>query len=208
MLEDQRQLNEEMRTALVRNIQRASLDLEQRVNELFELARGELGLLEIKPEKVDMNQLIQEISTETGPTAAKKGIKIVFQASEMPCEVWGDKNRLRQVLSNLLGNALRYTDQGQITIRCLHHGEDLLLTQIEDSGRGIEKDVLDNLFDPYLRSTKEKSRSTGLGIGLALSKKYVELHKGEIWAESIAGKGTTISFVIPLFKAVNENKPS
>jgi signal transduction histidine kinase len=83
-----------------------------------------------------------------------------------------------------------------------------LLTQIEDSGRGIEKDVLDNLFDPYLRSTKEKSRSTGLGIGLALSKKYVELHKGKIWAESIAGKGTTISFVIPLFKAVNDNKPS
>jgi len=207
-LQEHEKVDEKIRIALVNNICRASTDLEQRVNELFELARGEIGLLEINPEQVDMNQLIEEIGGEIEPIVALKGIKLVRQVSETPSQVWGDKRRLRQVLFNILGNAIKYTDQGQITIKAVPFGNNLLLTQIEDTGRGIEKETLVNLFDPYLRSLKGKSRSTGLGIGLTLSKQYIELHKGKIWAESTPGKGTTISFVVPVSPTKDKNRPS
>ena len=126
-LKENEQLDEKIRIALVENICRASTDLEQRVNELFELARGELGLLEIHPELLDMNQLIQEISAEMEPVAAKKGIKLFWRLSDPPSQVWGDKTRLRQVLSNLLGNAIKYTEEGHIEIRSLHYADNLLL---------------------------------------------------------------------------------
>jgi PAS domain S-box-containing protein len=207
-LKENEKVDEKIRIALVKNICRASTDLEQRVDELFELARGELGILEINPRLMDMNRLIEEICAEMGPVAAAKGLKLTRQASEPPAQVRGDEKRLRQVLSNLMGNSIKYTKGGQISIKSLHYGNNLLLTQIEDSGRGIEKEVLDNLFDPYLRSSREKSKSSGLGIGLALCKQYVELHKGKIWAESTPGKGTIISFTIPLYPSGKDSLQS
>jgi PAS domain S-box-containing protein len=205
-LEDHVQLDEKMRLALVQNICRASIDLEHRVNELFELARGELGLLEINPELVDMNRLIHEIGAEMEPIAYKKGIKLTCKTAEAGFQVWGDKKRLRQVLSNLLSNAIKYTNQGQITIRSSQWENNFLLTRVEDSGRGIEKEELVNLFDSYLRSPREKMRSGGLGIGLTLSKRFIELHKGKIWVESTPGKGTTVSFIVPLYQMNKANR--
>jgi PAS domain S-box-containing protein len=198
LLEEPKASSDTIRMALARNISRASIDLEKRVNELFELARGELGLLEIKLEIVDMNSLIRDVVAEMSPVAAGKGITLEYQACEVNACVWGDKDRLRQVFFNLLGNSLKFTDRGLITIRTQHYKGGLLLSQVEDTGKGIEKEELDNLFDPYQRSQKQKTSSSGLGIGLALCKQYIELHKGSIWAESIPGKGTTINFVIPL----------
>jgi len=102
------------------------------------------------------------------------------------------------VLFNLLGNSLKFTSRGQITIRSRYYGDNFLLTQVEDTGKGIETEDLENLFDPYQRNTKRETTSGGLGIGLALCKQYIQLHNGKIWAESALGKGTTISFAIPL----------
>ncbi len=197
MLKDQ--VKENIQMALVNNILRAATNLEQKVNELFELARGNMGLLKINPVSLDMNQLIREIVAEMAPVAAKKEILLSYQSTGLPSTVWGDKNRLRQVLSNLIGNSIKYTSQGSIQVKTSQKNEDYLLVQVEDTGKGIEKEVLENLFDPYTRKTREKSGSTGLGIGLALSKVFVELHNGKIWAESTPGKGTTVSFIIPLF---------
>jgi signal transduction histidine kinase len=198
-LEENDRVDEKIRKALVKNISRASTDLEHRVNELLELARGEMDMMDINLEPVEMNQLVQEIGAEMEPVARKKGIKLSWNTPDVPSWVSGDKKRLRQVFFNILDNAIKYTDQGRITISSKPDEDHLLLTQVEDTGRGIEKEELDTLFTPHLRSPREKSKSTGLGIGLSLSKKYIELHKGKIWAESPSGKGTTINFAIPLY---------
>jgi PAS domain S-box-containing protein len=197
-LEEHTDLDENIRMALVRNISRSATDLEERVNELFELARGELGLLEINTESLDMNRLIREIGAEMAPVAASKGLQLSWQTAEETALVRGDKKRLRQVLSNLLGNAIKYTPEGQIEIRSRRESPQWLLIEVQDSGRGIGKEELENLFDPYLRSASQKTKTSGLGIGLSLSKKYIELHQGRIWAASLPGKGTTISFKLPL----------
>ncbi|MBN1188866.1 MAG: PAS domain S-box protein [Dehalococcoidales bacterium] len=197
LLEDRSASSEAIRLALARNIGRASIDLEKRVNELFELARGEMGLLDIKPDMVNMNGLIYEVVSEMEPVTAEKGIKLVCQTGEADAVVMGDNIRLRQVLFNLLSNSLKFTDRGQITIRSLRYDDNQLLIQVEDTGKGIDDAMLKNLFDPYQRNKVQKTSSVGLGIGLALSKYYIELHKGNMWAESVQGKGTTISFTLP-----------
>jgi signal transduction histidine kinase len=112
--------------------------------------------------------------------------------------VLGDKGRLRQVLINLLSNSLKYTDKGSVTMRAGLLDEASVMVQVEDTGRGIDKEQMEHLFDPYRRKNPDSERLGGLGIGLALSKIFIDLHKGKIWAESTPGKGTTISFTVPI----------
>jgi PAS domain S-box-containing protein len=190
------QLKEPFQQKLLQNIRRASLNLEQRVNELFDLARGELGLLKIEPAPFDMCRLIQDTAAEMEPVAAAKSLLLRTEVAAPELPVNADRSRLKQVINNLLGNALKFTDRGEIVIKAGPLDAGHLVVRVEDTGCGMERAELDNLFDPYRRKPREGGRS-GLGIGLALSKIFVELHQGKIWAESTPGKGTAISFTIP-----------
>jgi PAS domain S-box-containing protein len=203
MLRDQPELPEKLRSALINNVYRASNDLNQRVGELLDLARGELGILKIEPESLDMNQLIAEIGAEMQPIAAKNGTQIAWETPEPKSSVYGDKQRLRQVLANLILNAIKYTPNGEIIIRSRLQADNLCLVEVKDNGRGMNETELESLFNPGLGNSRERTSSSGLGIGLMLSKQYIELHKGRIWAESIFGQGTTLSFVIPVAPPVD-----
>jgi signal transduction histidine kinase len=189
---------------LVQNILRSSLNLAQRVNELFELARGELGLIKINPVSFDINVLIQELTSELGPVAAGKGVLLKAEISPDELTVVADRDRLRQVIVNLLSNAVKFTNQGEIILRARPYEPGFILVQVEDTGCGIDPEQLNNLFDPYRRKSKEEG-PPGLGLGLALSKILVELHQGKIWAESEAGKGAIISFIVPVKAEVKGN---
>jgi PAS domain S-box-containing protein len=190
------QLKDPMQKRLLQNIRRSSVNLEQRVNELFELAKGEIGLLKIEPAVFDMQRLIEEIAAEMEPIVAFKGIKLRTEVSAEELPVMGDRSRLKQVILNLTGNAVKFTDKGEIVIKTVPYNADYLVVKVEDTGCGMERAGLENLFDPYRRKNREGGRS-GLGIGLALSKIFVELHQGKIWAESTPGKGTAVSFTVP-----------
>ena len=133
------------------------------------------------------------------PLAEHKGLSINVQITDNLL-VQGDKNRLRQVLSSLIGNAIKYTSRGEVTIRALSNEADVIMVQVQDTGDGMDREKLANIFDPYRRKPTGGQKYGGLGIGLALSRIYVELHKGRIWVESTPGVGTTISFSIPLYK--------
>jgi signal transduction histidine kinase len=190
------EVKDEIQLKLVQNIRRSTLNLEQRVSEMFELARGELGMIKINPVPLDMNLLIQEIIAEMNPLT----LKDVLLRSEVPeiiVPVMGDRSRLRQVLINLVGNSIKFTSQGEIVVKAKYFDADFLQVQVADTGCGMKKEHLENLFDPYHRQPAEGGRNSGLGIGLALSKIIIELHRGRIWAESTPGKGTTISFTVP-----------
>jgi len=185
--------------ALVQNIRRSSLNLEQRINELIELARGEVGMLKIDILPLDMGELLKEIVSEMKPVGGGKGLKIELELEELP-QVLGDRSRLRQVMSNLLNNAIKFTVRGGVKVRGKVYDQEHILVEVEDSGQGLEENEIENLFDPYRRKVKTGERLSGLGIGLALAKQFVDLHGGQIWVTSQPGKGSTFSFTVPVYQ--------
>ncbi|MBN1191090.1 MAG: PAS domain S-box protein [Dehalococcoidales bacterium] len=191
------EISEKIPLALVKNIQRASLNLEQRINELIELARGEIGMLKINAMPLDMSELIREVVSEMTPVASSKGLVMISTIPALPL-VMGDRSRLRQVITNLLGNAVKFTARGTIEVIASHYSLEFVLVQVKDTGRGIRPEEMENLFDPYRRKLPEGQELSGLGLGLALSKMFVDLHKGQIWVESSAA-GSTFSFTVPVF---------
>lgn len=193
-------VKEKIPAQLVQNIQRSSHNLELRINELFELARGELGLIKIDPVDLDLSTLIEEIISEMKPVATEKKLNLIGELPGTILPVSGDKGRLSQVLHNIIGNSLKFTSHGSIVIRAFKPDSEHVEVKVMDTGSGMKSEDLKNIFDPYHRQNKDKTNTSGLGLGLALSKIYVELHQGTISAESIEGQGTTISFVLPILQ--------
>jgi PAS domain S-box-containing protein len=185
--------------ALTQNIQRAAHNLDQRVEELFELARGEVGLIKIDSRVLDLCSLVEEVISECGPVAERKGLVLTGECAP-GLIVMGDQSRLRQVLNNLIGNAIKFTEKGQIDIKLTTRDPQQAWIQVTDSGPGIDPEQMAELFDPYHRKPVTGHHLAGLGIGLALSKIIVELHQGKIWAESAPGRGTTLNFTLPLIE--------
>ncbi len=202
MLEDE--VNNDLHRALVKNVRTASHNLDQRIDELIELARGEMGILKIVPMPLDYRQLLRDSVAEMGPVASAKGLVLISNIPDLP-PVKGDHSRLRQVITNLLNNAIKFTSKGTVTLSAVVFNSESVLVQVKDTGKGIEKEEMENLFDPFLRKTHEGQDLGGLGIGLALSKMFIDLHQGKIWAESTPSSGSTFSFTVPVFSAAAEN---
>lgn len=190
------EIEDETLMALVKNIRRSSNNLKQRIEELIELARGEIGLLKINAVPLKIRELLQEIGSEMEPLARHKGLEFKVETGELP-EVMGDHERLKQVVLNLVSNALKYTQQGKIEIGAEVKGATVEV-RVQDSGRGIGEEEMENLFDPYRRKGNEGQELSGLGIGLALSKMIVESHGGKISVESQKDKGSIFRFTVPI----------
>jgi PAS domain S-box-containing protein len=191
-------LYEETESALIKNMMRASVNLEKRISDLIALASGEIGRLKIDTEPVDISVLIREMLETMTPAASDKGLVLVTDVPDNLPPVRGDENRLRDVLNNLVNNSIKFTKKGQVTISVKMRDAASLMVQVMDTGPGIEPDQLENIFDPYRRRLTEGQKFGGMGIGLALSKIFIELHRGKIWVESIPGRGATFNFTLPV----------
>jgi PAS domain S-box-containing protein len=202
------QVQETTHIALINNVRRAALNLEHRTNELLELTRGEIGALKISKVPVNIFDLIKEITEDIAPIAGSKGLDLQIQVTRDLPLVEGDKNILSQVLMNLLTNAIKFTAKGKILVKAYISDENYILVQVEDTGIGIDSLHMENLFDPYRRKPVGGMQFSGLGIGLALSKMYIELHEGKIWAESKFGQGSIFSFTIPIYRNHSESHSS
>lgn len=194
----QEMLYEETEAALIKNMMRASVNLEKRISDLIALASGEIGRLKIDIEPVDISLLIKEVLETMTPAAMDKGLVLLTNVAQNLPPVRGDENRLRQVLNNLVNNAIKFTKKGQVNINVKMRDSASLMVQVIDTGPGIESDQMENIFDPYRRRLTEGQKFGGMGIGLALSKIFIELHKGKIWVESIPGRGATFNFTLPV----------
>ena len=183
--------------SLVQNIRRSSQNLEQRIGELIDLARGEVGMSKINAVPLDLGVILKEIVSEMKPVGEGKGLKIELELEQLP-EILGDRSRLRQVMSNLLNNAIKFTVKGGVKVRGKVYDQGNVLVEVEDSGRGMEEDEVKDLFDPYRRKVRAGERLSGLGIGLALARQFVELHRGQIWVTSQPGKGSIFRFTLPV----------
>ncbi|MFO8011625.1 MAG: ATP-binding protein [Dehalococcoidia bacterium] len=184
--------------SLARNISKGAANLENRVDELLDLARGEVGILELNTEPVDFRELLRETVESLYPTAAGRSQSLSFDLPPAIPSVRADPARIRQVILNLLDNALKFTPKdGEIRVKAKIKGNNLIV-EVQDTGPGMSKQEQDRVFEPYHRLAGDKGRLHGLGLGLALCKRLVELHNGAIWVKSRPGRGATFGFSLPL----------
>ena len=167
------------------------------IDDLHTIALAESGTLKLQREPIDIGALIDEVMTSFQAQADKGGIELAVETSPDMPTLDLDAARIREVLSNLIANALRYTRSGgKITVRCSVEGKGAGSVQVSviDTGAGIPSDDLPHIFDRFYKSPD----SRGTGLGLTIARNLVLAHGGEISAESEAGKGTTIRFTLPL----------
>jgi PAS domain S-box-containing protein len=183
---------------LARNIARGATNLNTGIDELLDLARGEIGMLRLKTELFDIRELLKEVTEYSSPVASSRSQSLMLELPDSPLMVKADDSRLRQVLLNLLNNALKFTPTGsQITLKAAKKGTQLIV-EVRDNGPGISKEEQKDLFEPYRHTKRNQEESSGLGIGLALCKMLVELHGGKISVKSSLGKGSTFGFTLPM----------
>ncbi|HSL28911.1 MAG TPA: HAMP domain-containing sensor histidine kinase [Anaerolineales bacterium] len=171
--------------------------LSRLVDDLRTLALAESGALHLKRELTNLDELIRDAVSGFQSQFYEKAIHLEMQLHEGE-DAHIDPKRVREVLTNLLSNALRYTPYGgEVHVRSTESENGSVRTaivSIQDSGPGIELDLLPHVFDRFYKS----SDSGGMGLGLSIAKYLVEAHGGKIWAESEVGKGTKISFLLPV----------
>jgi len=176
--------------------------LQRLVNDLQELSRVEAGAFQLMLMPVSPASLIERIQNTLGRQFEEKNIQFEIDIEPNLPDINVDKDRIIQVLTNLVGNALQYTPSGgKVTLLVRREPSDLLFS-VKDSGIGISADQIPLIFNRFYRTDKSRTRTSGgSGIGLTIARALVKAHQGKIWAVSMGeGKGSTFSFQIPLPK--------
>lgn len=168
------------------------------INDILDLSKIESGRMELNKEMFDLNELVDQVAATAEGLIKEKSIKLVKSIDrDMPI-VNADKMRIRQVLLNLVSNAIKFTDKGKITITT-KAGDKEFYIAVTDTGRGIPADKVDMAFEQFRQLDAGPARMQGgSGLGLTISKKFVEMHGGRIWVSSTEGIGSTFHFAIPL----------
>jgi PAS domain S-box-containing protein len=179
------------------NINKDARRLGRLITDLLDLARMESGQERLRTEEVDLSELIAEAAGRAGASTVRHEFAISVAAG-LP-HVLADRDRLAQVLANLLANAVKYSPAGgEIAIGASEH-PDGVLVEVRDQGMGISRDLIDAVFEPYRRSEAPGTRAIkGTGLGLPIVRHIVELHGGRTWAESEEGVGSVFRFTLPL----------
>jgi len=175
-----------------------SRDLDQRIEELHDIVRGEIGLLKLSPRPLDLGAVLARLRDELGPLAHQHGVTLEMElAGPLPL-VNADEERLRQVIYNLVNNALKYAAAGKRVVISASAGADAITVAVRDFGPGIAHKNQRLLFKPGYQVQHHGDSPGGLGIGLTLCKMLVALHGGKIWVESQLGQGSRFLFTLPL----------
>ncbi|MBN1823694.1 MAG: response regulator [Endomicrobiales bacterium] len=178
-----------------RNIER----MRYLVNDLLDFSRMERGGLKLLVRPMDLYQAVVESIQDLSERAKEKEIKIENLMSSEKCEIQADKERIKQVLANLITNAIKFTNSGgSVKLDCKKSGDDIIIS-VEDSGIGIPKDKLEKVFEKFFQVDGSVSRAqAGFGIGLAIVKSVVEAHAGRAWVESESGRGSKFFVQLPI----------
>ncbi|XUX00927.1 MAG: PAS domain S-box protein [Dehalogenimonas sp.] len=195
-------LTDDTARSFAHNIKVGARNMEKRINELLDLARGEVGTLRLSYRSFDLAALLEKIAEYVRPEAIQRGIQLELDLPQAPVVISADPDRLRQVVTNLVSNSFKFSRKGGHVKISLRQDPDGAVTSVADNGIGIATADLPYIFEPYHRGQNtDKKRLGGLGLGLALSKMFVELHGGQIWLKSAHGKGSTFNFKIPYSKS-------
>ncbi|SMR83402.1 hypothetical protein SAMN04488030_3319 [Aliiroseovarius halocynthiae] len=198
------ELNDEQRL-YVDTIRKSGEALLTIINDVLDYSKIEAAKLALHPEPFDLEKTILDVVTLLQPTVQEKGIQLSIDFDLfMPTRFMGDAVRLRQILTNLIGNAVKFTSEGHVLVRAIGlPSEDdknyRVHISVEDSGIGIPKDMQAHIFGEFNQVEDERNRRfEGTGLGLAIARQLIELMGGEIWLESEEGKGSCFGFNISL----------
>lgn len=171
------------------------------IDNLLDISRIEAGRLEIKLDRIDMVEVVKGIQALFAQKVKDRGLSLKTRFSSPSIEMYADRDKIIQVFTNLLGNALKFTDRGFIEISAEDRG-DYVQCAVTDTGIGMAPEALPRVFGKFEQFHREAGTGEkGTGLGLSIAKGIVELHKGQISVESKLGEGTTFSFTLPKFKA-------
>lgn len=193
------ELRDDRSLKLARNIGQGAASLDKRVDELLDLARGEVGMLQLRLESADLRPMLRTIADNMTPLALSNGISLIAHLPPNLPKVRADVTRLEQVLTNLMHNAIKFTPRGgKVTLSARDTGASIVV-EVKDTGPGMSESQKKHLFEPYRRPEQGlRVRPYGMGLGLALCKMFIDLHEGQIWVRSRLGKGSTFGFSLPV----------
>jgi signal transduction histidine kinase len=170
------------------------------INDLLDLSKIESGKIEVKSSRISLTGLVYDVVEALRPVAAEKVIALEATVREPSILVWADRDKINQVLTNLIGNAIKFTPvQGRVTVVASRNGGESVQVSVSDTGPGVPPGEEEKIFAKFYRIAQVNGEnSKGTGLGLAISKALVELHGGKIWVESELSRGSTFSFTLPL----------
>jgi signal transduction histidine kinase len=180
------------------NIYRESSRLSQMINDFLDLSQLETGRTRLEKTRVNLQTLLQEVVELFYPQAQDQNITLTLDIEHNLPEIMSDANRLKQVLVNLVDNAIKYSKSGGLVTIMVSFNEVRVQISIRDTGLGIAQNELEAVFDKFYRVPSHESTARGSGLGLPIAKKIIEAHKGDIWVESEVGTGSTFTFSLPL----------
>jgi len=200
-------LTEYMDTDL-RLIQKNGQHLLHLINDVLDMAKIESGRMNLHPETFKVHGILEEVCSITSSLASEKNISLFIEDdSDRDVEIYADNTRVRQIMINLVNNAIKFTDQGRIAIRAIHLDGSRILITVKDNGIGIPPDKLDLIFQEFTQVDSSTTRKVGgTGLGLPISRRLAEMHGGRLWAEStgIEGEGSTFFVELPVEARITE----
>ena len=178
------------------NIVRSSDHLRVLIDNILQFSKLESGQETIHPEELEVSKIVDDAMKHVSVLARERGVAV--HASTNGIRIRADETKLKQVLINLLSNGLKYTKEGSVEVTTKKSGSEVVFA-VRDTGVGIPRDQFENIFEPFTQLDSSSTREWGgIGLGLSIVKKYVEMHGGRIWLESEVGRGSTFFFSIPL----------
>jgi signal transduction histidine kinase len=169
------------------------------INQMLDLSRLDAGGLQLDRKPVELPQILEQVRQDVAPQASAKGLALQIALPEGLPPVWGDEERLRQILLNLVGNAVKFTERGSVTVSAAAIADETVAVTVCDTGIGIAPDVLPHIFEPFRQADHRLSRRHGgAGLGLAIAQRLAALMDGRITVESTLGEGSIFTLSIPV----------
>jgi signal transduction histidine kinase len=166
------------------------------IDDLLNLAKIEAGRASVSLQPEDPAEVVSEVMMSFRSAAAEKHLELVFAPPAAVRAVLMDRGKIRQVLMNLLGNAIKFTETGSVGVSFTQSADGTIFSVV-DTGIGLKPDQTDVVFDRFHQAAADLADAEGVGLGLTISKRFIEMHGGRIWVESEYGSGSKFSFIIP-----------
>jgi signal transduction histidine kinase len=192
-LDDSPEARTEFLTTIVENCKR----LTRLINDVLDLSKIEAGRMPFKLEKLNFEELLNDTLSGIRPAVESKGINLICGNVKKSSRLWGDRDRVIQVLTNIISNAVKFTPEGGSITVSLTSGDGMGKVEITDTGQGISKEDIPKVFDRFTHLGSIDHHTQGTGLGMTICKSIIERLNGEIWIESKLSQGTTIFFTLP-----------
>jgi signal transduction histidine kinase/CheY-like chemotaxis protein len=186
----------------VTTIHRSAAHLSKLVNDILDLSQLDVNHMAINRERIQPIAIVEATLADIAPLVNARGLSLRAEVEPNLPDVFADHIRIKQVLLNLLNNALRFTERGELTVQVSHDTDALpacVVMRVADTGCGIAPDDLQRVFEPFTQLDAASNRQhSGSGLGLTISKRFIELHGGSMWVVSTPGQGSTFCFSLPI----------